>query len=82
MVNGSDLKECGSKREAIETFIVFIGLVKKFVGQTATYGCPLPCKQTTYGLNLNYFHKNSWIETEEVKVNIFYKVFLLKKWRG
>ena len=55
---------CGQK--VLQYWCQFIGLVKKFVGQTESYGCPVPCKQTTYGLNLNYFHKNSWIDTEDV----------------
>ena len=69
MDNPLELRDCENRREGIDTFVEFINLVKKFVGQTATYGCPLPCRQTTYGLNLNYFHKNSWIDTEDTPVS-------------
>ena len=71
MYNSSELDYCTNKSAALKTFIEFIALVKTFVGETAFYGCPLPCKQTTYGFNLNYFHKNSWVETDEITVKFF-----------
>ena len=69
MEDPKELRWCRNRREGIDTFVEFIGLVKNFVGQTDSYGCLLPCLQTTYGLNLNYFHKNSWIDTEETPVS-------------
>ena len=69
MDNPDELPVCRNRSQGIDTFVEFINLVKKFVGQTLNYGCPLPCRQTTYGLNLNYFHKNSWIDTEDKPVS-------------
>ena len=38
--------------------------IADFDGRPANYGCPLPCQQNSYNLKLNYFHKNSWIDTD------------------
>ena len=56
------LTECSSDSDAHETFYIFSFLFQNISKKLAELGCPLPCKQTTYKTNLQYFHANKWVD--------------------
>ncbi len=34
-----------------------------------SFTCPLPCKRTSYGVNVEYIHKNAWYRKGKAKKN-------------
>ena len=34
--------------------------MNKLLVNPAKYGCPMPCRHTSYKLEVNYMHKNTW----------------------
>ncbi len=35
-----------------------------------SFTCPLPCKRTSYGVNVEYIHKNAWYRKGKAKTKI------------
>ena len=57
--HNSALAECSNDTVADAVYWAFGISVNSFVKQSSNFGCPVPCKQISYALNLNYFHKNT-----------------------
>jgi len=56
------LKECNSVSDAYKTFYFFAYFFQNITKKLTELGCPLPCKQTTYKTNLQYYHANKWVD--------------------
>jgi hypothetical protein len=53
------MSECTNDTIADSIYWSFGKFLSQFAKQSWNYGCPIPCKQTSYKLNLNYFHENT-----------------------
>ena len=53
------IRECSTVKEAETVYWEFIRYLEKFISMSWEYGCPVPCRQTSYQVKLDYFHKSS-----------------------
>ena len=54
------LPECQNDTSKEDVIDAFINYVNEIVDVPESIGCPLPCRQINYRMNLDFFHKNSW----------------------
>ena len=55
------LKECNDSSEALNVYWLYIDLLADFITDPSKFGCPIPCRQTSYQIKINYYHKNNVI---------------------
>lgn len=68
--NNSQLPMCDKEDTAAKTFdALYFGMLN-FVSNPAKFGCPLPCRRTSYSLNTVYIHKNSLFKPKNMSVTI------------
>ena len=84
----STLRECNNVEEAIKMYWKFVEYHGTFVTNSWHYNCPVPCKQKSYKLKLDFYHKSSAllpqslsaIDSEELfTLNIFYSPFTVEE---
>ena len=56
-----DLKECGNEESAWNAYQVFMNVTEILFTSPLTLGCPLPCQQRSYTIDLDYSHANTEI---------------------
>ena len=54
------LPECQNNKSEEDVTKALINYVYDIVDVPESIGCPLPCRQINYKMNLDLFHKNSW----------------------
>jgi len=54
-----DLKECEEEESAWNAYQVFNNITDELFNSPWTLGCPLPCRQITYTIDLGYSHANT-----------------------
>jgi len=76
----NELPECQSKESAKESYFQFINkFMYYFLANPSDYGCPLPCTQTSYNLEIKYFHKTAFMDVfDKVICNLFCFVIILQ----
>ena len=56
----STMKECQVEDDLAENYYwEYVNYLERFLSSPWEYNCPIPCKQTTYKIKLNYYHKNN-----------------------
>ena len=54
------LKYCANVSSAADANINFMHLARNFVKDPTVYECKVPCKQSSYSLDIEYNHENHW----------------------
>jgi hypothetical protein len=68
--NNSGLPMCDRESSAAMTFDALYFGITHFVTNPAKFGCPMPCRRTSYSLNTVYAHRNSWFMPKNMSVTI------------
>jgi hypothetical protein len=58
----SSLKECSDQESALNSESQLFSAVSDVWNSPPTYGCQKPCKQSSYKLNIVYYHQTSLID--------------------
>ena len=59
----SAMRKCNSMEEASQASGIIVGMTRNGTENSEWFAtCPLPCKKTTYDLNVKDFHANSWTD--------------------
>jgi len=74
--NHSLLPKCDGESSAAKAFEVLHSGMMDFVSDPAKFGCPMPCRRTSYSLNTVYIHRNSWFNPTNMSL-IMNKEFAL-----
>ena len=80
----TEMIKCNSREEASQASRKILGMTLAETDNAELIAtCPLPCKQTTYDLNVKAFHANSWLDpnnttgmvnvTSVTLLNVFYE---------
>ncbi len=56
----SIIQECKDENSAAYTLEKVLQIFKDFFTNSNRYGCLLPCKITTFEINLKLYHENTW----------------------
>jgi hypothetical protein len=74
------LPACQDKESAIESqFQFFSNFMFDFLAKPTDYGCPLPCTQTNYNLELKYFHLTAYLDVNDKVISLlcpFHYIFM------
>jgi hypothetical protein len=54
------LKECSNQADANATESIYKKEFISLIMSPQMFGCPLPCKRISYGLDVSYYHNNSY----------------------
>ena len=58
--NITEFQPCNSNLSAAQALYIIYAEMNKLLVNPAKYGCPMPCRPTSYKLEVNYMHKNTW----------------------
>ena len=61
----STMKECKNTKEAENVYWKLVSYLETFISDSNKYGCPVPCRQTSYKVKMEYFHKNNALLSPE-----------------
>ncbi len=59
-----DISPCQTLESAEKVFNAMEIIFTDFLTKMVEYGCPIPCSQKSFNYNIKYFHRNSWIESQ------------------
>ena len=66
--DNSEILECNSILSAGITYKIMMNIFTEFSWKISQYGCPVPCSQSSYNINLRHLHRNSWIDPDNLNV--------------
>jgi hypothetical protein len=62
----NELPECQDKVSAKGSYVHFVlNFMYDFLANPSDFGCPLPCTQTSYNLDIKYFHKTAFLDVDD-----------------
>jgi len=79
--NLDEIPECQDKLSAKRSYLQFVSeLMYDFLAKPSDFGCPLPCTQTSYNLDIKYFHKTAYLDVADQVILCSYNAqrFFLK----
>jgi hypothetical protein len=62
--NSAEINYCNELSSAQNTFVQVSNTFADVFSNLSKYSCPVPCSQKGFNYNIKYFHKNSWIESD------------------
>jgi hypothetical protein len=62
--NAAAIKYCNESSSAHNTFYQMEETFTEVFSDLSKYNCPVPCSQKGFNYNIKYFHRHSWIETD------------------
>ncbi len=60
----AELSDCQSYQSASQTYYQTRELMKEFYSNFSKNDCPVPCTHKSFGVSLQYFNKNTFVDVE------------------